>query len=89
MSFSGFPGDELSQTSDFSHTADLTEVELFDENMNPLTGVQLVSESGFDYQDNVISSVPEPNAFWLLLGGVIAVAPSLRRGRINEQTGTN
>jgi hypothetical protein len=70
VSFSGFPGNELSQLSDYSHTAILTQVSLFDQNMNPLTGVQLVSQSGFNYQQNVLSSAPEPSSFTLILCGI-------------------
>jgi len=70
ISFSGFPGDGFSQTSDFSHTAILSQVGTFDQNMNPLSGVQLISDSGFDYQDNVLSDAPEPNGLWLTLAGL-------------------
>lgn len=85
IAFSGSYGNRVSDTADYSHTAILTQFSVYDQNMNPLTGVQLVSDSGFDYQSNVLTFAPEPGSFWLfLVTAVIAVAIralSVRRSR--------
>jgi hypothetical protein len=46
--------------ADLSDTAALQRVQVLDSRGNPLTGVTITSESGFDYSGGVQSSVPEP-----------------------------
>jgi hypothetical protein len=71
--FSGSAGNELTVTSDFDHTAFLSGLQLFDASMNPLTGVTLESDSGFNYQAGIINSAPEPRTLLFAAFGILCV----------------
>src|SRR5690349_15513768 len=58
-------GDQITDTEDFGHTAKLLSLQFFDENMNPIAPVHILSASGFDYLGNQAVNIPEPGTFIL------------------------
>jgi hypothetical protein len=64
-------GGALSGTADYSDTAMLTGVQVFDSGMNPVLNPTIVSADGLEYTADGV--VPEPGS-WLLVGsGLVAV----------------
>jgi hypothetical protein len=72
------------ERSNWRDTAFLSSIQLFDQNMNPLNGVQLVSGSGFDYQDNVLTGTPEPNSIFLISTAMF-IGLGLAKARISAK----
>lgn len=73
-----YPTGVLSGSADYSHTARLTGIQVFDSNMNPVSNPSFSSASGQEY--TVSGAVPEPGT-WLLLGSGLAAFRALGRCR--------
>lgn len=70
-SFSGDEGNEFGFYADFSNTAYISSIQFFDANMDPLTGVQFISDSGTIYP-TTLSDVPEPATLsGVLIGALV------------------
>jgi hypothetical protein len=75
VDLSGVQGNTFTLVSDFSHTADISGIEFFDANMQPLTGIEFDSASGASYP----SQAPEPGSMSLLTLAALSSIPIKRR----------
>lgn len=71
-------GRNLSGSTDFFSTLTVVRVSAFAADNSPIELQSLNSASGFQYP---VSAVPEPQAHWLLLAGLMVLAPLRRRHR--------
>ncbi len=68
-----------SASADFSNTVTLTEFLVTDLNNNPLTGINIQSESGTIYAVSPLNTIPIPSAVWLFGSGLIGLIGVARR----------
>lgn len=75
-------------TSDFADTAQISQIQLFDNNGDPIPGFVISSTSGLRYTQEGISaptSVPEPSSFAIVVAGIGLIgAGSIARKRVHK-----
>jgi hypothetical protein len=71
--------------ADFSHTATLLPLQIFDQNGNQVTDVSMISQyGGFAYPTASVVT-PEPSSAWLLISAVTMLGLALRQRRLRSR----
>lgn len=71
----GGPGNGVGGGSNFVHTAYISSIETLNSAMQPISGITVTSDSGFDYP---AANVPEPASIYLVGAGVLIICASRR-----------